>query len=200
VDAGGLDRINKAISQLEKDRARQERQRRTTPYEQFRMGATNPPSTSVTISGGWGGFIGLGGYWHRPTTALDLADYSVTRRRNTAFANPYWYGFYWMAISMTDLTRVYIGGGADFMAGAGDSQRWFPQYETAVEAEQGAQEGYWQLHTYPPWDYGPMLGCVILRNNGNTTEANQFMPIDPVNRGRSYIWWTHDKFVPVGPG
>jgi hypothetical protein len=86
-----------------------------------------------------------------------------------------------------DGSRLYVGGGGGF----------WNEYATAGEAEEAAMANDCpQLHTLPPWDYGIPIGCVILRNNGNTSNTNQFMEIEPVNRGRSYIFKTHQSIAP----
>ena len=36
--------------------------------------------------------------------------------------------------------------------------------------------------------YGFIAGTLILKNNGNTADWGQFEVVDPVNRGRSYIF------------
>lgn len=181
-----MDAARFGIDKLDRQRQLLASRGRNTVYQQFLMAPTNPPSTSIHISGGktgsaWSGSI-------LPSTTFDLADYD-TLQRSPVFVNAGWYGFYWLAINGFDASRLYVGGTT--------ATAWFVEYETAVEAEQAAMAPDCpQIVTFSPFDYGPVLGIVILRNNGNTAQGNQFLPIDAVNRGRSYIYRTHDSFIP----
>jgi len=68
-----------------------------------------------------------------------------------------------------------------------DDFLWFygtGEYETAAEAEDRA----WELVAENASDYGFICGTIVFRNNGDTEHYNQFQEIDPVNRGRSYIF------------
>ena len=136
--------------------------------------------------GRWGDF-GTGSEGWTPGATFDIADSDDTNE-SRSFSNAYYYAFYWLSI-LTDGSQLYVGGNT--------SGSWWVEREThsEIEAEAMAVDCY-QLHSWPPWDYGIPIGCIILRNNGNTVDKNQFMPIDPVNRGRSYIWRTHDSLAP----
>jgi hypothetical protein len=56
---------------------------------------------------------------------------------------------------------------------------------TGAEAEQNILDevagGYYWAAYYP-------LCGIVLRNDGNTGVSDAFLPIDRINRGRSYIW------------
>ena len=109
--------------------------------------------------------------------SFDLSD-SDTMDISIGYDNPYWYKDIIVALDAgwTDYTLVYRGSGA-----RGN------EYETAVEAEQAAITWLTDDYSSAP-EYGPQLGILILRNNGTITMDNAIMPIDAVNRGRSYIW------------
>jgi hypothetical protein len=150
---------------------------------QYLMSASCPPDTLIHVRGGQWFSTGRGQYGEVPTTSFDMTD-SASHGRNHTFANADWYVFFWMSID-DDGSRLYVGGGG------------LTEYETGGEAEEAAMAtDCVQLLTNPPWDYGIPIGCVILRNNGNTSNTNQFMEIEPVNRGRSYIFKTHQSIAP----
>jgi len=45
---------------------------------------------------------------------------------------------------------------------------------------------------------GLPMAALVLRNNGNTTDPNQWMAIDRVNRGRSYLLWDYRQAWEIG--
>jgi hypothetical protein len=155
--------------------------------QRFRMFATCPPSTSIFLRGGqvWDNWSQL--YFQSDLT-LDLASFAITGRE-PIFTNAYWYAFYWLGKPLDDDDRLRVGGSTT-------GTTWWEEYETAVEAEQAAlADNCNQLHTYPPWDWGIPIGCVILRNNGDTALPNQFQVVDSINRGHSYIFQTHNNLA-----
>lgn len=148
------------------------------------MCGTIPPSTSIDVRGGqvWSTF---GEINTCPGATFDLADPAVTGR-SPVFTTPYAYGYYWLAMYV-DASRLRVGGG---------TTAYWEELLTAAEAEEAALANDCnQLHTLPPWDWGISIGCVILRNNGNVTEANQFQPIDQINRGQSYVFRTYNSLT-----
>lgn len=152
---------------------------------QYLMSSSCPPDTFIHVRGGQWFSTSYGQYGEVPTTSFDMTE-SASHGRSRSFTNADWYVYFWMSID-DDGSRLYVGGGSGF----------WNEYETAGEVEQAAMAtDCIQLHTNPPWDYGVPIGCVILRNNGNTVDRNQFMAIDPVNRGRSYIFKTHKSIAP----
>lgn len=66
--------------------------------------------------------------------------------------------------------------------------------ETALEAEAAVEL---LLIDAFPWFLHLPIGMLVVRNNGRTTIAGQILPIDAINRGRSYIYvadtrsWLH---------
>lgn len=149
------------------------------------MSASCPPDTFIHVRGGQWCDTGWGDFGEVPTVSFDMTAYATTNK-NVTFTNAYWYSFYWLSIHPAG-TRLYVGGAA----------AWWVEYAMAAEAEEAAMAvNCSQLRSFPPWDYGIPIGCIILRNNGNTTDYNQFAVIDPVNRGHSYILRTHKNIAP----
>ena len=165
------------------------------PY-QFRLSPTCPPSTSVTFRGGWAwrvsGYLIEHGY-HIPSYTVDLTDelktliYGMPSPYTYTFANANWYKpalFVVRPMSTPPETwpeevlnyQIYlycrIGGEDDL------------EYETAAEAETGFQ----QIIGDQAANSGAVCGGIIIKNNGNTIEPNQYEVVDKVNRGRSYLF------------
>lgn len=145
----------------------------------FMVSASCPPDNRIHIRGGWAWQPGnsYGGIY-KSTNLGDEAyvpwDYFTYGR----FVSAYWY----LPIVTTypvSFDRIYAYNIGTISAGLAPAE-----YETAAEAEV-AIERWWSDRA---WVYGVALPPLILRNNGNTTDEDQFMDIDPVNRGRSYIW------------
>ena len=158
---------------------------------------TCPPSTSITIRGGWNWHPPVwGGYMNiNPTMTFDLSDTGITYP-DVVIPNAYWYTPVGIGIYYGDfldptnnieligdyygdeLGGVYIGPVCGFAGGC------LTMYETAGEAEAGLD-----YCLQDAMAQSQLAICkLILRNNGNTTGYNQWMPIDKVNRGRSYLW------------
>lgn len=155
---------------------------------QFRISPTCPPSTSITFRGGyvWKPPASVGSYgWHIPSYTVDLADGDKTGRSTVSFTTPYAY------VEYTILLRV-----ADGLAPHEEWPETAPdlsirllgssgEHATAKDAEDAMIAREKSAGQY----YGiPVVG-IIFRNNGNIVEYNQFMPIDKINRGRSYLFY-----------
>jgi len=160
----------------------------------FSLSCTCPPSTSVVFRGGlawWDnasiwptGFI-------LPTYEVDLADTSKcsvgfnTSGQGYTFTNANWYLATVVVIS-DELWAIpdhppfpdTVPDGAIELGIATD------ELETATEAE----VRFRALRGDVAAQYGIVAGGIIIRNNGNTDIENQYMPIDPINRGRSYLF------------
>jgi len=114
------------------------------------------------------------------------------------FTNAYWYLPVMMLLANNciscgdrpfqarEIWPAEIPDQAIYLTGMGETGFRLDEFETAAGAEN-------VLRTTSRWrtvtdSYGVVLIVVILRNNGNTTDPNQWMPIDKVNRGRSYLF------------
>lgn len=172
--------MDRKLAVLEKDAERMAAYEEPNYQWDFRLAASCPPSTTVHMRGGrvWGDPTSwTGESWYVESASYDLADISDTGD-SYWFTNPYYY------ISFAVMLR--------WSGTPGTSPPLYivntTEYATGAEAEEAA---------YPPWPggrfdsdafYGIPLAIVIMRNNGNTGLVNQYMPVDAVNRGRSYIW------------
>ena len=147
-------------------------------WDQFRVQCSCPPDTQIHINGGymWQGVYGGDGVgWKVARASFDFANDSDTGTEITFSNADYYIGV---------VATLYLG------AYPGEENRlslhWDEsEYATAVEAEEAAvaeiYDGSVAFEDFP-------LAIVILRNNGDTVQANQFLPIEPLNRGRSYFW------------
>ena len=169
----------------------------------FTLHPTCPPSTNVTFRGGYawqvvGYLIEYG--WYTPSYTVDLTDPNKVSVRGGSggytytFTNPYWYAPCLFVISNNmdppeppdtwpaeiENYRIYLYG----RIGVVGVPPYLTEYETAGEAE----DGCWQIVGAVAAGYGVVVGGIILRNNGNITDANQYEPVDVVNRGRSYLF------------
>jgi hypothetical protein len=125
----------------------------------------------------------LGNFQYNPGGTFDLLDFSNIRSQQMLFTIPYAFTYLWVAVTW-DGEQLTAGG-----SGSGTDYRWFEEFDTALEAEEASMAtNLMQLNYYSSASYGAFCGCLILRNNGDVSQPNQVMEIDPVNRGRSYIW------------
>lgn len=148
--------------------------------DHFRVSVSCPPDTRVHIRGGnvWEGTIWIGvgnGYY--------IADYT------TDFAEP-------------DNIDGYTGnfGTADYFMGVLFGRAFYGEdnfviwsgneFATAAEAEQDIQNVALRDSPWYGYDYNgglPLCG-IVLKNDGRTGLDGAVLPIDAVNRGRSYYW------------
>lgn len=166
------------------------------PY-QFRIDATCPPTTAVTIRPG--NMQRNATYWfwvdydvQTPMMTIDFADLGATMAAEEdgsdlltcTFANAYWY------------IGLVIGFNYEYIQERDTDPDWLPvwlysggqtEYATAQEAEAEVDlllNGTFQVSQ---WDR-QCLWSFVLRNNGTVDLAGQIQPIDPLNRGRSYLY------------
>ncbi len=128
---------------------------------------------------------------------MDLTDSAKTSVRRSysgytyTFTNPYWYapcivvinrGVTWPPPATWPEdppdTIFYLYGSR------GGTSPYFLEFETAAEAEDACRAIRGEQASY----YGVAAGGLILRNNGNTGQPNQYLAVDPINRGRSYLF------------
>jgi hypothetical protein len=150
----------------------------------FRAAVSCPPSTIIHVRGGrvWGDPDSNwdGTSWYVPSASYDISDQDVIGYYYTFTGQAYWYK------PLTILIR-WSGKAGDALPTPlyVDTSAAQP---TAELAEEAAYPDISTGHFDPDLFDGIPLAIFILRNNGNTTDRNQFMPIDRVNRGRSYLW------------
>lgn len=182
-------------------RITQNRQRRAAAFappsyeSTLRVIPTCPPGQSVRVFGGriyagynWGA-AAFDDYEQRaytvPDLMADLADPdSVTVEVSFSIANRY--QFFLLELKLPAIVEepaesdwsFYLHGTGDELATAGEAEQWLNSYDFQHSS---------------PWDEGayglcfPLCG-IVLRNDGRTGLAGAFLPIDMINRGRSYLW------------
>ena len=198
------------LQESEQRLARQERKERARPTAgaigQFRVSPTCPPSTSLRIFGGQA-LPDLATGWNDynvqiPALMVDLSNGTIIGSSNNHYngvelsliaPTPL---CYWAVILSLHSEWIYFRefyGDDPF----DDFQYLYygaqTAYTTVDEAEDwidlllnGSGVGEDIMQPYK-WDRMPLY-AIILRNNGNTTAPNQFLPIDAINRGRSYLY------------
>jgi hypothetical protein len=188
--------LRREVARLERQQAKLAARDDNADAMQFTVHATCPPSVGFYVHGGrmvmppsWDSscfFVNSG--------VVDLTTYDLDYWPYT-FTNANWYlplyatiGWYYVAwdqgyVDMQDTVRFH---GATTGPGFGYSGGGFVEYETAAEAEQSLS-GADYIQDYI-CETGEPLCKLILMNNGNTAESNQFRPVDAVNRGRSYLF------------
>lgn len=147
--------------------------------DQFRVAASCPPDKEVHVRGGlmWytpasaGGSPGAG--WDVDDQDVDFTDADFNAA--TTFANANY--FQGIVIGLED--GQYGGGTGISIHGAGT------EVATAILAEARIEA---ILDSTQPWESDFPLCGIVLKNDGTTATAGSILPIDPVNRGRSYIW------------
>jgi hypothetical protein len=167
---------------------------------QFALFPTCPASTSIVFAGGLGWYsanaLWPSGYY-LPTYEVDLTDPAkVSVRRSYSgytytFTNAHWYApaiviisnYIWPGPAPPDTWPEEPPDDMLYLYGQGTSP-YLAEFETAAEAEEACTEIIGE-NAAP---YGVAAGGVILRNNGDVTNANQYMPVDFANWGRSYLF------------
>jgi len=177
---------------------------------QFTVHPTCPPSTSIVFRGGlcWypPAFAPAHG-WFVNSYAADLADTDIVTTNTSfiyysyTFTNAYWYAgcvlvltyglnpdtFGLKPATLPDLSITLAGTNSGLADG-------FEEYATAAEAEDALAA----MSVERANSVGLPMTALVLRNNGNTTDANQWMSIDRVNRGRSYLLWDYRQAWEIG--
>ena len=147
-------------------------------WDQFRIRCSCPPDTNIHVNGGymWQGVYGGDSVgWKVAQATFDFAN-SDDVGEEILFTNADYY--------IGVIAALYVG------AYPGEDHRlrlhWDDtEYATAVEAEAAVVT---ELYDGAPAYEDFPLCAVILRNNGDTDLFNQFLAIEPLNRGKSYIW------------
>ena len=185
------------ISRLEKQQARRSGSVQSDS-QSFTISPTCPPSTSITFRGGlaWWTANAFRPYgYYIPTYTVDLADPSKTSVR-VAFS-AYTYTFTnagWYAPCVIILSRAGLGTAQDpwpdtvpddtiYLYG-GVASPYLAEYETAAEAEVALDA----IRLQTADGYGILASGLILRNNGNVAQPNQYENINKVSRGGSYLF------------
>ena len=187
----------RVVDHLEKQQARRSGTVQSDS-QSFTISPTCPPSTSITFRGGLAWWTTSALYpqgYFIPAYTVDLADSSKTSTRvgvrdyTYTFTNAGWYAPCviilsnyglgdahdpWPDTVPDDAIYLYGGVGSPYMA----------EYETAAEAEVALDT----IRLQTADAYGIPASGLILRNNGNVAQPNQYENINKVNRGGSYLF------------
>jgi len=171
------------VARLERANARVSSYTQPNYQWNFRVAVSCPPSTVIHMRGGqvWGDPKDWSGKsWYVESASYDLADEGETGY-HYIFTNAHWY---------KPLAVMLRYSGNPTALGTNPPLRIVTsgEWATAAEAEEAAYPTIATGRFDPYAWYGIPLGVFILRNSGNTTAYNQFMPIDRVNRGGSYLF------------
>ena len=159
----------------------------------FEVTCTCPPSGKIQLRGGW--VYEYRAWYVQSFPSMNLAGYTGQRYQ---FINPYWYTYWYFGLRdghPPDHTGRNLFCYARWIYDWPGPEPEATEWETASEAEQAAMVDA-PCYPYSVWEEGIPLGCVIWRNNGNITSTNEFLPIEPVNRGNSYLFKTHKHLKP----
>jgi hypothetical protein len=165
----------------------------------FIMAPTCPPSTSVHVRGGWLHNPTLSGYGY----SSFVPDQTLTLNRYSIYVDQYEPYFFSAAGNYLPLVVVFSVSWED------DAWSFYPylwnprwlngypdanvepvdwqDYASYLEAEQLIDNA---LSDVVGAFGGVVMGGAILRNNGNLDIGDpwQVLPVDPLNRGRSYLY------------
>lgn len=163
--------------------------------DSFRLSPTCPPSTSIAFRGGlawWPAYSFWPAGFYIPSYTVDLSTVSVRINYSGytyTFTNANWYAPCIFTISQSlwpppeDTWPTTIPDDSIYLYG-GVGSPYLEEFETAGEAEIALREIIGDRASFS----GIAAGGLILRNNGNTADENQYMPVDQINRGRSYLF------------
>jgi hypothetical protein len=185
--------INYRLQQLEKKEAQRATDVNEPLSDHFRVSTSCPPSTVLHIRGGnvWesSNWIGRGFGYYIEEYSVDFGDAEDIEEYTGNFSNAGYYigvifgrGYYGEAHC--------IGSGIEF-ASAGEAEADIENIALRMSPWFGVDEGAL-----------PLCG-LVLRNNGITSTDGAILPIDRINRGRSYYWNDlrprHYINIPGGP-
>lgn len=159
---------------LEDKQARQSAYVSDPEHYQFRVAVSCPPDLRVHMRGGLMYDIYDGDSWFIPSATIDLTGGVQVGNKDYTFTVAGNYLFYVLTLDCD--TRpdppLFLPYGPD------------TEYTTTAEAEQALA-----AYNNPSiWNVLYPLCGLILRNNGVLGTGLNILPIDRINRGRSYLW------------
>ena len=196
--------LRRPIERLEKQQARSAGFVADQDPYTFSLSATCPPSTRVRFTGGFAwqvlGYVVEYG-WYTPGYEVDLTDENKVsvragwRRYTYTFTNPYWYAPALFIVNENveppeppEMWPAEIQDYSISLYGTYTGMPIPPPYLEEVETAAEAEDLCRRILGQAAATEGVVCGGIILRNNGNVTLPNQYQPVDPVNRGRSYLF------------
>ena len=192
---GGVGVLDGRISRLERWARRRRGIEQPWDFYQFRVKTTSPPSQSIWVSGGWYIYYmySIAGWfaWYPPTTwEIPSGVYATSANYLFTFSGA---GRYLPLIVSASLdwnsdTRRYDASlefhGVLSISPIDYQARYWIDCATVEEAQSAFTDIEERVDI---WGGIPMVG-LILKNNGNVTDPWQFENIDPINRGRSFLF------------
>jgi len=188
------------LSQLERNRRRSAGTPDNWDAYQFTAFPTCPPTAALYIRGGrmvWPASWGEGVSYYLSDATLDFTseDASLDAQWPYSFTNANWYLPIYVTITWSGASATIDADGYGTprfrLYGADYYSYWgggYTEYETSAEAEDaisGLDTSFYQDHLV---EVGLPICRVVLRNNGVTGQPYQFLPVQKVNRGQSYLW------------
>jgi hypothetical protein len=193
------DYLQERVSGLERKQATQGANVEEHLSDHFRVAVSCPPDTRLHMRGGnvfeGSTWLGTGrGYYIESYTA-DLGDPDTIDNYTGNFDNAYYYIGVIFGREFYGFEHYIIGGTVEYATAAGA--------EAYIETV-ALRLAPWQPGLVVPVGQGGLPLCaVVLRNDGRTGIDGAIMPIDRVNRGRSYYWKDvrprHYVHIPGGP-
>lgn len=183
----GLPIVERRVKELEKGQGKQDAATLAYTWDQLGMSVSCPPDTQLHIRAGWGQ---RGSYWVAQSTvwlpelAVDFTDASQFVNYTGSFTNADYYMPMLLRYDNDYFYNLYVGG--DTSQPINDYPTTSVEYATAGEAEAAAES--WFDGATALYNGRLPLCVVILKNNGTTGTEGQVLPVDTVNRGRSYFY------------
>ena len=186
VSWGGI--AGEQVRRLERAQRQQAGAVQNADAYQFIVSPTCPPSTSVVFRGGlawWAAWNAYPSGYYIPGYTVDLTD-SDKAYPSYTFTNAFWYSprlvvmrssSFWPPPEPPATWPTDAPDDTLYLYGTGE-------FATVADAEVACRN----MRGDTASQSGIVMGGLILRNNGNTTDPNQYQPIDRVNRGRSYLF------------
>lgn len=172
--------LDNRIQRLEREQRRRAGAVSVGDWYEFKVSATCPPTTAVHVRGGIlyesPDGPGAGRALEIPTADAELGPSGIDGGA-PAFAT----ANYYRGIVLLQSGEPWAGDPVGFMY-----QYDTGEYVTATEAEDGVWTNV--IEFLGPYLSELPLVILIVRNDGTTGTDGAILPIDAVNRGRSYLW------------
>jgi len=175
--------LDRRLGRLERQEAKRRNEMNTWQWYSFLVAPTCPPSTSIAIRPGLAlPAIRYGLVQQDTYTGPQTCDFTDTATTGYAanFTNAgYYVGFILCYNSVWMLNNAASSQVFTLIGAAAE-------YATSAEAE---EEIRLLLNGGDDWIYAVFpLWAVVLKNNGTTGTDGAVLPVDAVNRGRSYLF------------
>jgi hypothetical protein len=170
--------LDRRVKLLETQQARRKAHEIDHEFDFFRIACSCPPDKRLHMRGGTMHAHPLDGdrSWYVNSLICDFEDSdSIIPVVSFTLAN--WYQSYALVLASAGQSGTF-----DFRLVGDDDE-----FETATEAEDNVMNVL-NAFGFHIWGVNYPLCGVVLRNDGATATEGAILPIDPINRGRSYTW------------